>query len=756
MKRFVSVLLSFAIVCSCIVCFPTISANSATTSQQNIVGWADYYYDITWTAQKTVSGWKGNYTYYQGNSYRLPYGQPVTQGKYIGYGVSIDDFISATKDANSAFYSTKSYYSGYSSNSVYYATDCSAFVSLCWGIPRSTTSSIPSRATGLGKLSSSTVNSLQIGDCLNSTSAGHVVLVTDVTYSSGTITSVEITEQTPPQLKRTTYSASSLVSYYGARGYYIYRYNGTVPTPPSQEPEDNYVDLGTDFYAMIANNNAGKAVGLDEDCNIVVEPYEGYNDQIWHFIKQSNGGYKIINGYTDTYIVGDNIASLEPEAGNNNKIWYIKQNQSGYALVHYSGDVLKYLHPAYEAWNNGTQMTLNDSAAPLNINFVEGEDNKPTNINIVTNNSYYTENPVKIEWVKSRFANYYNVTIWKDNGEKVVDTTTRNNSIICNNLSTGHYGVYIEAENHIGISNMAVYHFNVISSMEPMSFDAVITNRENYAITDNDDKLCVETYEVFSDQIWQFSFQDDGSYLIKNRKTGEFLSADKDNVYTSETTSTKWFIGNQADKYYLYMVMAGNTYYLKIDWKANAIPSSSSEQSLYYLNLVKGKDNIPQKFDVDVPYGTFSQNDALKITWTESKYSYYYDIEIANSLSVNQLSTTENTLLINDLTEGLYEIKITAVNDIGQYSLEPIKLLIKVVDDKINVLEADSKLILGDVDGDKKVSIMDATEIQRHIAQLTTISEDRLPYADTDRDTRISIMDATQIQRFIAQLIPSL
>ena len=92
MKKFVSVLLSFVIVCSCMICFPIISVNSATTSQQNIVGWADYYYDITWTAQKTVSGWKGNYTYYQGNSYRLPYGQPVTQGKYIGYGVSIDDF----------------------------------------------------------------------------------------------------------------------------------------------------------------------------------------------------------------------------------------------------------------------------------------------------------------------------------------------------------------------------------------------------------------------------------------------------------------------------------------------------------------------------------------------------------------------------------------------------------------------------------------------------------------------------------------
>lgn len=214
-----------------------IKAKAATSSQQNIVAWADYYYGITWTAQKTVYGWKGNYTYSKGNTYRLPYGQPVTKGKYIGYQVNIDDFIAATDDEDSIFYTTKSYYSGYSSNSVYYATDCSGFVSICWGLKtRHTTSTIPSCSTNLGNLSSSTVNKLQIGDCLNSTSDKHVVLVTDVVYSGDTVKKIEITEQTPPQLKRTTYTASELVSKYSSKGYSIYRYSGTVSAPPSQKP----------------------------------------------------------------------------------------------------------------------------------------------------------------------------------------------------------------------------------------------------------------------------------------------------------------------------------------------------------------------------------------------------------------------------------------------------------------------------------------------------------------------------------------
>ena len=64
--------------------------------------------------------------------------------------------------------------------------------------------------------------------------------------------------------------------------------------------------------------------------------------------------------------------------------------------------------------------------------------------------------------------------------------------------------------------------------------------------------------------------------------------------------------------------------------------------------------------------------------------------------------------------------------------------------------------MLGDVDGDSKVSVMDATAVQRHVAQLATIPEDRLVCADTDKDGKVSVMDATMIQRFVAQLSPSL
>ena len=234
MKRIISFVLCLVMLFGFVVAAPAAEhtqVHAATASQNNIVARANYLYNSTWVCQKTVSGWRGNYTFTKGNTYRLPYGQPVYAGAYIGFSVSVDDFLAAAANANSVFYTSQSNYAG--KYSTYYATDCSAFVSWSWGTARQTTATIPNMSTYIGNVTTSNVtNKLQLGDCLNSTSAGHVVLVTGLSYNaSGAVTNIEITEQTPPQLKRTNHTVSSLVSKYGA-SYKIYRYTGTVPAAP--------------------------------------------------------------------------------------------------------------------------------------------------------------------------------------------------------------------------------------------------------------------------------------------------------------------------------------------------------------------------------------------------------------------------------------------------------------------------------------------------------------------------------------------
>ena len=223
---------------------------AATTSQNNIVARADYLYDTTWVCQKTVSGWRGNYTFYAGSTYHLPYGQPVYAGAYIGYGVSVDDFLAAAADGSSIFYTSQSNYAG--KTSTYYANDCSSFVAWCWGVARQTTATIPNISTYIGAANQSNItNYLELGDCLNSNSAGHVVLVTGLTYSGGTLTQIEITEQTPPQLKRSYYTPAGLASVYSS-SYGIYRYTGTVAEAPTGSASAT-TSFGTEVTAKLKN-----------------------------------------------------------------------------------------------------------------------------------------------------------------------------------------------------------------------------------------------------------------------------------------------------------------------------------------------------------------------------------------------------------------------------------------------------------------------------------------------------------------------
>lgn len=63
-------------------------------------------------------------------------------------------------------------------------------------------------------------------------------------------------------------------------------------------------------------------------------------------------------------------------------------------------------------------------------------------------------------------------------------------------------------------------------------------------------------------------------------------------------------------------------------------------------------------------------------------------------------------------------------------------------------------MLMGDADGDGMVTILDATLVQRHVAQLEFVEKDREACADTDEDERITVLDATIIQKMVAQLIP--
>ena len=60
---------------------------------------------------------------------------------------------------------------------------------------------------------------------------------------------------------------------------------------------------------------------------------------------------------------------------------------------------------------------------------------------------------------------------------------------------------------------------------------------------------------------------------------------------------------------------------------------------------------------------------------------------------------------------------------------------------------------LGDVDGNGEINIMDATLLQRYLAQDVLLTETQLIAADTDKNGKYTVSDVTAIQRFVAQII---
>lgn len=60
--------------------------------------------------------------------------------------------------------------------------------------------------------------------------------------------------------------------------------------------------------------------------------------------------------------------------------------------------------------------------------------------------------------------------------------------------------------------------------------------------------------------------------------------------------------------------------------------------------------------------------------------------------------------------------------------------------------------IRGDADGDGKVTVLDATRIQRYLAKMVGEGELDMTAADADGDGKVTVLDATRIQRVLAKL----
>ena len=168
----------------------------------------------------------------------------------------------------------------------------------------------------------------------------------------------------------------------------------------------------------------------------------------------------------------------------------------------------------------------------------------------------------------------------------------------------------------------------------------------------------------------------------------------------------------------------------------------------WFAENVPGSDDyVPYTVDVSVGKGTATgdkeiltinytvapdyQYDTLTLTATPAEGYSFYSWDIVGDY------TLEEGCKFTDAV-----ITLRAHDSIAAYAQFNIDLPV----------EPPMTGIRGDADGDGKVTVLDATRIQRYIAKMITEGEISMAEADADGDGKVTVLDATRIQRVLAKL----
>ncbi len=143
----------------------------------------------------------------------------------------------------------------------------------------------------------------------------------------------------------------------------------------------------------------------------------------------------------------------------------------------------------------------------------------------------------------------------------------------------------------------------------------------------------------------------------------------------------------------------------------------------------------------------------------ESQFVAYIPTEYNNYIISN--GEGEQTVDLNvDKSLGMYMSEKNADEKwtIGEWSPEFYEYTVPTqpsqpsqpTDPSTKPSEPAKNIILGDADGNGTVNVKDATAIQKHVAELITLTEDGIIAADSDGNGTVNVKDATAIQKHIA------
>lgn len=610
------------------------------------------------------------------------------------------------------------------------------------------------------------ISNVKKGDilqCGNTSGNGHTVFVTNV--SGDTITFVDCNGNG-------NYSGSSYVRSCGIKwhntinkysnmfGKYGFSYLLSSPdiTNPVDKPTDNYVDIGTDFFALIMNKAMWKPLTVEQNKNVDIKCGKYYDcpDQIWKFERQSDGSYKIISASNQDCLDVDG-ASTSPGAnvqafvdhGHDAQRWYVIERNGGVVLKSKISNCVLEVNGGNATDGTNVQMNIeNDSDAQIFSIYKVDSNSFALNIG----NDFTAPIFNLYHWLPIENDENNNVVIGHENG-------TANQVWRFLRQTDGSYKIVscldgkcldVQGASYEGGANVQVF--------TDHSHDAqrwyIFSYNGGYMLQSKLSGLFLDLYQCIPDEgnnidLWSRNYSESQIFSIYNGEECKLSSPVLNVNVDSKNIKFSW---NN--------VYGENYYNLRI-WNEKHWENDS------YLNLW----NIPAnktETDIQLPAGNFEayvdtgnyydvrmsnvvsftvkpkintrimNNKSVVFNWDEVLKAKSYNLEIINKSNngvISKNNLTENSFIIF-LDSGKYSVRIISDNN--------------VVSDSMDFEIEYKDQLIGDVNRDGKISVNDVTELQMYISQSKDFSDEQKILADYNQDGIIDVLDVTDIQQLIA------
>lgn len=159
--------------------------------------------------------------------------------------------------------------------------------------------------------------------------------------------------------------------------------------------------------------------------------------------------------------------------------------------------------------------------------------------------------------------------------------------------------------------------------------------------------------------------------------------------------------------------------------------------------------------NANIHFGIDDNVNAVKITL--NKTALTLEIGKTDTLvpTISPSNTTDKTVTWSSSNTSVATVsngKVTAVKA-GTASITAKTSNGKTATCAVSVISISSSAEVGDVNLDGTVSISDATEVQKYLAEYIDLSDGQKALADTNGDDSVTISDATEIQKYLAEYI---